>query len=145
MDNRKTYIYVKTKNYKNLEDIETNLSFDGLLYLTIVDVIEDFDELLNINDNIYSPCSARLDGYGGYSSIIVEKVTLTDKENIDETYEDNITCPVCGYVDNDSWECSDEDDEYECGSCRAILSYDRVVSVEYVTTVKEMPRINDII
>jgi len=44
---------------------------------------------------------------------------------------DEITCPWCGYEDGNSGECDDSDDEYECGQCGGIFSYERDVIVTY--------------
>jgi len=46
-------------------------------------------------------------------------------------YKNNITCPLCGYEDKDSWELSKNDSEVECGNCGAILGYSRYVEVTY--------------
>ena len=51
---------------------------------------------------------------------------------------DLIECPVCGYVDNDSWEWNSGNEgsfEIECGQCDAELTYSRCYSVHY--TVKQ--------
>jgi hypothetical protein len=45
----------------------------------------------------------------------------------------HITCPYCGYEDRDSWEASDSDDEYQCGHCEKLFSYERVVDISYTS------------
>lgn len=79
----------------------------------------------------------------GKSIIFVKEVTINDNTIDEETFEGEITCPVCGYVDHDSWEAGDSDDEYEC-VCGAILSYSRSVSVDYSTKVVKMPIVVEI-
>ena len=44
---------------------------------------------------------------------------------------DEITCPWCGHEESDSGENDDSDDEYECGECGGIFSYERDVTVTY--------------
>jgi hypothetical protein len=46
-------------------------------------------------------------------------------------YERNIICPYCGYEDVNSWEREESDERHECGRCGAIMSYERIVTVEY--------------
>jgi transcription elongation factor Elf1 len=58
----------------------------------------------------------------------------------EQNYEKNIKCPYCGYENSDSWECGDTDDEYECGRCRGVFSYERVVTVEYNSYPKTAPK-----
>lgn len=58
-------------------------------------------------------------------------------------YTDNITCPWCGYGDEDSGECDDEDDEHECGSCGGIFSYTRNVSVTYSSERVSPPELEE--
>ena len=68
------------------------------------------------------------------------------KFNLEETStycENEITCPICGYVDMNSWEEDDENEEYQCGGCGAILEVSRNVEVTYSATVKELPTILD--
>lgn len=48
-------------------------------------------------------------------------------------YTDEITCPYCGYVDRNSGECPDEDDECICGDCGEVFQMVRNISVTYST------------
>lgn len=48
---------------------------------------------------------------------------------IEESWgKDKIHCPVCGYVNEDSWEVDESDDNYECPNCGSSLA----VEVEYL-------------
>ncbi len=58
---------------------------------------------------------------------------IKTKEEIDHTYTTEITCPYCGYEDNDSWEVSDEHGFMDCGSCEKQFHYERDVTVTYST------------
>lgn len=62
---------------------------------------------------------------------------IEDVDDIKDTYESELTCPVCGYQNDCSFELSDEDDNYECGRCGSILSYTRQVSVDYDVSLVE--------
>jgi DNA-directed RNA polymerase subunit RPC12/RpoP len=64
-----------------------------------------------------------------------------DLEPEDKDYERNLICPYCGYEDTDSWELSDDDEEHECGRCGAIISYQRVVTVEYNSSPVKPPNV----
>lgn len=92
-------------------------------------------DLLVINNIAYHICA--MHGKGNkYDVAYVEQlkkqnVFIDSEEARDEDYTNEITCPYCGYEDNDSWEEDDENDEYECPGCGSIFSYQRNVTVEY--------------
>ena len=58
-----------------------------------------------------------------------------------EEYESELTCPYCGYKDRDSWELSNDEDEHTCGRCHAVISFERVVTVEYSSYPVRPPEI----
>ena len=64
--------------------------------------------------------------------------TIEISQYCDETlHEEEITCPVCGYIDHSSYEMEDDyDDEYVCPYCGSTLAVERVISCSYYTTVK---------
>ena len=64
-----------------------------------------------------------------------------DFEPEDKEYEINLICPYCGHEDRDSWELSDDDDEHKCGRCGAIMSFERVVTVEYNSSPVKPPSV----
>lgn len=66
------------------------------------------------------------------------------EEDAEECYEDEITCPYCGYKDDNSFECGESEDEHECGQCSAVFSFDREVSVTYSTKLVKMPEVRTI-
>jgi len=70
----------------------------------------------------------------------VRKIEI-DFEPEDNDYENNLTCPFCGYQDDDSWELSDSEDDHECSRCSATISYERVVTVEYTSLPVKPPEI----
>jgi len=75
---------------------------------------------------------------------IVREIKI-DLENEDTDGEDEITCPVCGFTDNDSWEMHDDsDDDYQCGRCGAMLEVERQITVDYSAKVKELPTITEV-
>jgi DNA-directed RNA polymerase subunit RPC12/RpoP len=98
-------------------------------YIGEVDIKADtyeFGTPLNINGTHYTigVFSKAKDSAGARKT----EINYAGKER---SYENNIVCPYCGYENRDSWECADSDDEYECGRCQGIFSYERVVTVEY--------------
>jgi transcription elongation factor Elf1 len=53
---------------------------------------------------------------------------------IDTEYTDFITCPYCGYEDQDSWEVdfgNSECTEIECTNCEKEINVTRHISVSY--------------
>ena len=64
-----------------------------------------------------------------------------DFEPEDNKYEIDLVCPYCGHEDRNSWELPDDDDEYECESCGAIMSFERVVTVEYNSSPVKPPSV----
>lgn len=103
-------------------------------------IIETNKEI-NIGDTIivgnvaYSITS--LSGKGGrYHTAYVEKlksqaVFINGEEPEDKDYTRQITCPYCGYENDDSWESGDDEAEYDCPCCGSVFSYQRNVTVEY--------------
>jgi len=66
--------------------------------------------------------------------------------NPEDTQNDNeLECPVCGKKDQDSFELSNEDEEYECGYCGSILSFKTWVTRTFYTSVKEAATIKQVI
>lgn len=52
---------------------------------------------------------------------------------MDTLAADNIICPYCGWVDEDSYEMEAECDVFECGDCERKFDVSRSVSVTYTT------------
>ena len=52
-------------------------------------------------------------------------------------HEDEIVCPYCGQRELDSWEYTEEDDEYECGSCGRTSVLAVHIRVTYSTITME--------
>lgn len=51
-------------------------------------------------------------------------------------HTDKLVCPYCGYVEDDSWELWDCDDDYVCPECGETFSYERCYEVTY-TSIKK--------
>lgn len=97
--------------------------------IPIIGEIEDEVALFRvykINGRYYTPGSINhKDGYVG-----VHEVSMNHCPDKDE-YESNLKCPYCGVIESDAWELDHEDDEYICGRCGAVYSYEKIVSVDY--------------
>lgn len=109
---------------------------DGRAILCKTDKEIGLYNVISTNGQYYAVCTL------GYNPSIagVRKIEFDlDKES--EIYENEIICPVCGHIDNDSWEVTESKDEYQCGVCGAKLSVDINVSVTYDTNVIERPEI----
>ena len=98
----------------------------------------EMGELLIINNVAYMICS--LSGKGNkFQTAYVERVknqsVFVDGEDPEEQYgTDNITCPYCGYENEDSWESDESDEHYECPNCGSYFSYEREVSISYYSS-----------
>lgn len=95
-------------------------------------------DVLKVNDIFYSVQITQ-----GCDIGLVKLETL-ELDNVESNYESEITCPICGCQEQDSWEYKSDCDEYECGCCGAVLEYNREVTVEYRTIVKEKPEVKEI-
>lgn len=82
------------------------------------------------NGVLYSPCSIK---HGHYA--ICE--TFEFKDNVDHEYTGKIVCPYCGHEKMDSWEADDSSDDEICSICESEFSYERIVTVEYVSKKKK--------
>jgi len=106
-------------------------------FLGTINIEPDLYELFQLNNKWYVLGTVNVDKkYGGAHEIQNLNLEATETE-----YENYITCPICGYVDMDSFEADDEDTEYQCGRCGAILEVSRNVEVTYSAAVKELPTI----
>lgn len=47
-----------------------------------------------------------------------------------------VTCPYCGYEDNDSWEIHHNEGDLDCGMCGEKFHFEREVTVTYSTYKK---------
>lgn len=87
-----------------------------------------------------------------YSICIINRergISLIKKINIDLTSDSNysedvLECPCCGWKNQDSWELKDDDDNYECGSCGAVLAYTTEMTRSFHVDVIEKPEIIEI-
>lgn len=66
----------------------------------------------------------------------VREINFVDPEDVEETIEDEFTCPYCNHVYGDAFELSDTG-KVDCPRCGSNLEYEREVTVNYrVTPVK---------
>lgn len=114
---------------------------DGIKPIAVTDKEIEMGELLIINNIAYTICS--LSGKcNKFQTAYVERVknqsVFVDGEDPEEQYgTDNITCPYCGYENEDSWEADELDEHYECPNCGSYFSYEREVSVNYYSSPVE--------
>ena len=89
---------------------------------------------VKLNNRYYRCCMLDLSNDSSYVQFVNDYIPRDD-----DTYTNNyLTCPYCGYEDENSFELPDEDDEYECPQCKSILKYNRQITVSYdVQVVKE--------
>lgn len=92
--------------------------------------------LYRFNDRIYNVTSIE--------AIWARVIELKIEDKQETEYEHNLKCPYCGYEDNDSWELYDNDDDFECGRCGALMQYERIVTIEYSAKIVKKPTIIDV-
>ena len=107
-------------------------------YIGEVDVELNIFEVIKIENEYYVPGVLNKDR----KTAGVRKVQIA-LEPEDRDYESNMACPYCGYEDDVSWELGDSDEEHECGRCGAVMSFERVVTVEYSSSPVKPPIIKD--
>lgn len=101
-----------------------------------IDAEVEIYSVIKLKDKYYSVCIT--DIKKTYCGVRICK--KFDFDNEDTSLEEMVTCPICGFEDNDSWELSDNDDQYQC-SCGAILEIERNVEVTYSAKVVHLPKI----
>jgi hypothetical protein len=117
---------VKKINYENVEENP---------YLGEIDIKPDLYEVFSFNGKWYVlGIVAANKEYAG-----VHQLKKFDLDETETNYESHITCPICGYVDMDSWK--EDDGDYRCGQCGAILEVERNVEVTYSATVSKLPTV----
>ncbi len=126
--------------FYDAEKIE-GLEYNEEAFLFEKDINVDILDIFLIDDTYYVVCMKSTDKPRC-------AVHILDNFNTDKSIEEHdlsIVCPVCGYVDRDSWEMSDDyDDDYECGRCGAILQVQKNISVTYDTYIKELPDVIEV-
>lgn len=112
------------------EDLNQYVNFE----FQVEDDFEPFAHNYIIDSKYYSPCSFDIK----QCILVVQEYEIKGTKE-DETFEDVLTCPVCGYVYHDCWEYSrDSEDDFECPICKSILEWEREYSVTYTTKVKSI-------
>ena len=71
------------------------------------------------------------------NSLYVRFLDYWIPRNDDDYSDDYLRCPYCGYENQDSFELSDEDDEYVCPQCGSTLKYHREIKISYYVEVVE--------
>lgn len=109
------------------------------LYIGEVSCNVEIGKIVECNGSYYSPCVLQPnEGAAGVRE--VEELNLNAKGRT--TDEPHVTCPVCGYSEDDSFELDDVDEAYECPCCGAILEYERQITVRYSARVVKLPTIS---
>lgn len=103
------------------------------VYLGETDQEIELDTLLKIDHKYYRCCKHDLKKDILYVRFLEYWIPRMD----DDYCDDNLRCPFCGYEEKDSFELSDEDDEYICPQCGSTLKYHREIKVSYDVEVVE--------
>ncbi len=114
---------------------------DGIKPLIETNEKIEISTVIIVNNTAYVVCSlsgTSKDGtliptYGIAEKTERQDVFVENEEPEEQNFKDNITCPYCGYENQDSWECTDDEDEEICGNCGSTFSYERIVTVEYTS------------
>ena len=119
--------------YEDFKDILTEWD-EVKVYktLAIADDVELWDRAIELDGKFYSVCCSQ---GNRYKIRELERFDVEEKENWDTS---EITCPICGYENSDSWEYDSDEGECECGYCGATLEWSRDVCVSYSAEVKKV-------
>lgn len=112
-----------------------NYSIDekSATYLGETDQKIEFGTLLKFDDKYYTCCMMNIKEDSLYVRFVDHWIPRCD----DDYSDGNLMCPYCGYENPDSFELSDEDDEYVCPQCGSTLKYNREIRVYYDVKVVE--------
>lgn len=102
-------------------------------YLGETDQKIDVGGLVKFDHKYYNCCRVNLKENSLYVRFLDYYIPGMDEDYCD----DNLRCPFCGYENKDSFELSDEDDEYTCPQCGSTLKYHREIKVSYYVEVVE--------
>ena len=103
------------------------------IYLGETDQKIEIGTLLKFDDKYYTCCMMNTKEDSLYVRFLDYCLPRMD----DDYCDDNLRCPFCGYEERDSFELSDEDDEYICPQCGSTLKYHREIKVSYDVEVVE--------
>ena len=126
---------MSTRLYDISNWCKQGLEVENYPYIGEIDIDLTIGEVVKVGDSYYVP--GVLNHVNKSAGV---RKTEIDFQPENKEYECNLICPYCGYEDGDSWELSDDDEEHECGRCGGIMSYQRVVTVEYSSSPKEPPK-----
>lgn len=124
------YSYGRNK-YNEFEFMEDNFLFEIKKYTPAIGIP------FRHNDKIWTP---RIISYNNQKAVVDE--IQVDSNNKECNFEEHITCPICGYTEDDSFEYND--DEFICPRCGAVLDVEVEHTVTYSTMVKLTSRIEEI-
>ena len=102
-------------------------------YIGETDQKIDVGGLVKFNGRYYNCCGVSFKENSVYVRFLDYYIPRSDEDFSD----DYLRCPFCGYEERDSFELSDEDDEYICPQCGSTLKYHREIRVSYDVEVVE--------
>ena len=125
-----------TKLYDLRDWCKRGPEIENYPYIGEIETKVEIGDVLEIDGEYYAPGLIAVNKeYAG-----VHKIELIQEpENVLD--EDQMTCPYCGHKDTDSWELPDSYDEFNCGQCRAVISFEREVTVKYNSSPVKPPNI----
>ena len=142
----KNILYVSTGKKTNFTiheqfsekyDISKDVAYE-LLLITKQDMPEEQFEFRGVKYNGPFISGGVKDEFTNYRTW---KATPKLEEDVEEMlFEDEITCPVCGSKQSDSWEACDDSDDEHCDDCGATYSYERNIEVSYTSNVVKYPK-----
>jgi rubrerythrin len=119
---------------KDEEKFKKQVSLSKAFY-NCLSVLEPEKYNKPIND--YSWDSKRKPEFIAHNKSLIHKNFKDLFKEAPETREDDkITCPHCGYTDDEVWEIEENDPEWECPSCSEISA----VTIEYTRTFTAIGR-----
>jgi len=87
--------------------------------------------LLALNYRLRTKLPSKTDVYNVLAAVFIKQLNNNKMEHNNER---NITCPYCGWEDEDSWEFGEDEGTATCGSCEKEFNVTREIEVTYSTS-----------
>lgn len=123
-------VYFKKANMSVLGPI-TNHKFMGHIKKSF-----KINELARIDGDLYQCCRVITD-----ERVLFERLDVTEGDEVEDC---EWTCPLCGYVDEDSFELEAKSDQYKCPACGSVTAYETEMVTMYAVKLKKAAKIKTI-
>lgn len=121
-----------------IRDPDISILGDVMMHIPLIETKANImsSPLLKIGNKIYRCHSVDVVN----DSMLLTPIEIIEDVLSDETIIDTSwTCPICRYIDDESYELPDKSSDYECPRCGAITEYEVEHVASYAVTLKRKP------